>query len=114
MARTWIARRWTAAEARRVVAAWRESGQSMSAFARERGFDAQRLRWWRKRFAEWSSGGEERPVRFAPAVISTAGGLVSPQVSLRLPEGVLIEVAGVGTVPPGWLSELVSMLRGEK
>jgi transposase-like protein len=50
-------RRWTAAEAERVLAAWRESEQSMSAFARQRGFDPQRLGWWKKRLAEWNAEG---------------------------------------------------------
>jgi transposase-like protein len=110
MASTRITRRWTAAEAERVVEAWRESGQSMSAFARQRGFDVQRLAWWKKRFAEWS-GDHEHAARFAPAVISTTSG---PRVSVRLDEGILIEVADVLAVPPAWLSELVSGLRGRR
>ena len=56
MANTRSRRRWTAAEAEGVVEAWRASGQSMRAFARQRGFDVQRLGWWKKRLAEWSGG----------------------------------------------------------
>jgi hypothetical protein len=86
----------------------------MSAFARQRGFDPQRLGWWKKRLAEWNAEGEEGRAHFAPAVISTPGDLADPQVSVRLAEGVLIEVAEVSAVPPAWLSALVSGLRGQK
>ena len=109
MASTRIARRWTAAEAERVVEAWRESGQSMRAFADERGFNVQRLGWWKKRLSEWA--GEERVARFAPAVIATSGGA---HVSVRLAEGIVIEVAEVEAVTPAWLSALVSNLRGRR
>ena len=93
-------RRWTATEAERVLEAWRGSGQSMSAFARGRGFDVQRLAWWRKRLAEWGSAAERR-VDFAPAVVSAGG---SPRVSVHLDDGIRIEVAEVEAVPPAWLA----------
>lgn len=38
---------WTEVEARAVLAAWRKSGQSVQAFAKERGIVPQRLRWWK-------------------------------------------------------------------
>lgn len=38
-----VDRRWTEDDARRVVAAWRASGDSAYAFARDHGLNAQRL-----------------------------------------------------------------------
>jgi transposase-like protein len=46
--------RWTTQEARRVLAAVRDSGLSLAAFAREHDLRQQRLSWWRKRLGEWS------------------------------------------------------------
>ena len=40
---------WTEVEARAVLAAWRKSGQSVQAFAKERGIVPQRLRWWKSK-----------------------------------------------------------------
>ncbi len=45
-------RRWGAGEAEIVLAAWRESGVSLSAFARRHGLDAWRLMRWRRRLAK--------------------------------------------------------------
>src|SRR3954454_18966357 len=111
MASRSITRRWTAADAERVLEPRRESGQSTSAFARQHDFDVQRLRWWKKRLADWN-GDDEGPARFAPALISGSGN--GARVSLRLAEGILIEVAEVHEVPPAWLYELVSGLRGRR
>ena len=48
-------RRWSAAEARAVLAQWGRSGQSASAFARSRGFSAMRLSYWAKRLSSESA-----------------------------------------------------------
>jgi transposase-like protein len=42
-------RHWTEADARRVLAEWERSGDSLEAFARSRGLVPERLAWWRKR-----------------------------------------------------------------
>jgi hypothetical protein len=44
-------RRWGAGEAEVVLAAWRKSGVSLSAFGRQHGLDAWRLMRWRRRLA---------------------------------------------------------------
>jgi hypothetical protein len=41
--------RWSEVEARGVLEAWRRSGLTLEAFAKERGIVSQRLRWWRKK-----------------------------------------------------------------
>lgn len=45
-------RRWTADDARAVLAALDRSGKSVCAFAAEHGFDPQRLYAWRRRVAD--------------------------------------------------------------
>ena len=49
MAREATRRKWTEAEARAALAEWRRSGETEFAFARQRGFSPQRLRYWRSR-----------------------------------------------------------------
>jgi hypothetical protein len=104
---------WTADEARQVVEAWRASGLSLAAFARERGLIAERVRWWSKRLGDWGPAKGEEVLQFAPVVVrdlrpiaATPGG----GVSLRLAGGVVIEVADVATVPAAWVSALVKGL----
>jgi hypothetical protein len=41
--------KWTEPEARAALEQWRRSGQTEHAFARQRGFSPQRLRYWRSR-----------------------------------------------------------------
>ena len=43
---------WTEEDGREAVAAWRASGESMAAFAKEQGFGDGRLRWWRDRLRD--------------------------------------------------------------
>jgi transposase-like protein len=99
--------RWTTREARRVLAAVDDSGLSLAAFAREHDLREQRLSWWRKRLGEW--GGRdpaaEGTCRFVPAVVQEdARASTSAQLAVRLPDGVVIEIADVS---PRWAVLLV-------
>lgn len=52
----WIAalsgpKQWTSDDAKRVLAAWKNSGESMAGFAHRHGLNAQRIAWWRERLA---------------------------------------------------------------
>ena len=100
--------RWGAEEARRVLAAWRRSGLSMNAFAREHGFTAQRLGWWKQKVGE---GGAEL-AHFVPVVVgrATAGGTAAVTVVVRSPRGTAVEVLDAQAVSPEWLSVLVNGL----
>jgi hypothetical protein len=42
-------KRWTEAEARGVIAGWKQSGKSARAFAEEQSIEVQRLYWWQKK-----------------------------------------------------------------
>ena len=109
-------RRWTEEDARRILAEWEASGQTLSAFARTAGLVPQRLSWWRKRLAdrtpEATPTTEETPVpAFLP--IEIVGGAVDARAAMVITTGDLrLEVEDPGLVPPAWIAELVSELRG--
>lgn len=100
--------RWGAEEARRVLAAWQRSGISLNAFAREHGFTAQRLGWWKRRL---DKGGGEELARFVPVVVHQGEReRVSATVVLRSPRGTAVEVLDAQAVSPEWLSVLANGL----
>ena len=108
-------RRWRAEDARQVLAAWRDSGESGRAFARRHGFDAQRLTWWSKRLEQ----DERREVseandatRFIPAtVVGTVGASTasSAPVVVRVAGDVTLEIDSA-VVSPSWLAAVVGEL----
>jgi transposase-like protein len=101
--------RWGAEEARRVLAAWQRSSLSLNAFAREHGFTAQRLGWWKRRILD---GGGDELARFVPVVVQQAveRERVGAAVVLRSPRGTAVEVLDTRAVSPEWLSALVNGL----
>jgi hypothetical protein len=80
---------WSEAEGRRVVEAWRRSGETATAFARRHGLRAKRLVYWSERLA----AAEEAPrVSSVPAaVISTDEAVLA--AAIHVPGGVTIELA---------------------
>lgn len=82
---------WSEVEGRRVVQAWRRSGETVTAFARRHGLRAKRVEYWRGRLA---GAGDARPrperVAFVPATVVAADELVAV---IRAPNGVTIELA---------------------
>jgi len=72
-------RRWTEAEAREVLAALEQSGQSITAFAAARGLDPQRLYYWRRRVA----GGDR--ITFRELVVRPV-----PSASQQMPFEILL------------------------
>lgn len=107
-------RPWTEEDARRVIASWEASGESLTSFARSAGLVPQRLAWWRKRLA----GNEIAPRAVAgpaPAFLPVKV-LVPPDPDtgpalVITGDGLRFEVRDVGLVPPAWVAELVAALR---
>lgn len=90
---------WTEDEARTALARWRQSGQTIAAYARAHGVSAPRLYWWRRRLrATAPAAGPE--LRLAPATIVSTGATVE----LRLPSGVVVEVTGAS---PSWTAAMI-------
>jgi hypothetical protein len=109
-------RAWTDDEARRILAAWRDSGESLRQFARSHGLTANRIRWWRARL-------EPPPDRSKDDVlVSDGGGGLVPVIVTGLQRGqqadvgpIVIKVGAVSIVvtepagvAPGWVALLVS------
>ena len=109
-------RRWRQEDAEAVLAAWEESGMSLSGFAAKQGVNVQRLSWWRKQLEERGRAVARRrkelpaTVSFIPAVLSVSG----VRVVVRLPRGVEVEVADAAAVPAAWLAATVKALEGLK
>ena len=77
-------RRWKASDARTVLEAHRQSGLSLTAFARRRGLTLQRLILWRKRLASPSSTKSAGPQHFLPVRVVGTGSEPAPiEVVLR-------------------------------
>ena len=74
MAREATRRKWTEAEARAALAEWRRSGETEFAFARQRGFSPQRLRYWRSRLRVSSTQTAAPPAFVAVAMPVAARG----------------------------------------
>lgn len=98
-------RHWNETTAERVLAAWRESAMSLSAFSRSNGVKAQRLSWWRKRLEAGARPATVAPlVAFIPAVVTG-----SARVAVRLPGGVELE-GDVAALPAEWVAALARAL----
>jgi hypothetical protein len=104
---------WTEAEAREALTAWEASGASLSAFARQSGFHARRLSWWRKRFE--TSVSEERAPSFVPVTVKSAPvvSLAGAAITVRLGE-VCVEVEDPSRVPAVWVVEVLQSLSGRR
>jgi transposase-like protein len=95
---------WTEDEARRALERWRQSGETIAAFARSHSVSAPRLYWWRRRLAATVPAAEPRPaIRLAPATIISE----AATIELRLPNGIVVEVTGVS---PSWAAAMIAEL----
>jgi len=83
-----MSRYWRAADAEQVVAAWRRSGESVAAFARQHGVHAVRLLRWRARLKAETQP-TFHPVRVVDRKRSAAR---SKRLTLELPGGRRIRV----------------------
>lgn len=112
----WITRlrgptHWKSEDARRVLGAWKESGESMAGFAHRHRLNAQRIAWWRDRLptplAPLAPSVTLVPVTVRPTLASTAS---SPAVSLMVGDVVRVDVADASRVPPLWFAAVVDAL----
>lgn len=99
--------RWSEIEGRAAIAAWKASGDTVAAFARDHGVDPQRIGWWRKRLAE----GESVAAALVPVTIAASRmGAVRVRV-----DDVEIEIVDGELVSPEWVAALaLSVRRGAR
>jgi transposase-like protein len=85
---------WRAADARVVVEAWRRSGRSLAAFAREHGVRPRRLVYWRDQLEAGQTGEAVafHPVQVVPARTEAAAAAIEIRLGascvVRVPAGV--------------------------
>ena len=113
---TMVETKWTEKQGRKVIKQWRRSGLSMSAFARESGWNTQRLRYWRDRLqeddasSERGTGSTERAQKLVPGLVVDVGAKVG--LSIVLPQGIVLEARSCTEVDPKWLADVVRALDG--
>ncbi|MFN0246145.1 MAG: IS66 family insertion sequence element accessory protein TnpA [Kofleriaceae bacterium] len=90
---------WSPDDAKRVFDEWRQSGDSLAAFARRHGISSARLYWWRKRLAAESL--ELTTLSLVPATVTGAAGAA---ITIRLPNGIGIEAT---SATPTWIAAVV-------
>jgi hypothetical protein len=111
------ATRWSEDQARPIVEAWRESGKSIEAFARDAGVGAWRLRYWAPRLEmrevarTRATKKAKQEQRIVPAVVKIGEPMRAPAIVVRLPDGVEVELHDVAQVDAGEIAELVKRLR---
>ena len=107
--------RWTLEVARQMLAEWRASGLALEAFARQRGFVAQRLRWWRKQLgAEVERAATPRArAALVPVTVrglADEGGGAAFVVVIE--GGGQLEVREVSATTAAWVGVMLATLRG--
>lgn len=102
---------WTEEEARAVLEAWKESGQSGAEFARSVGVVPQRLFWWRRRLPTEGEVARAKGTTLVPVVVRETGAPArQAALVVTMPEGMRIEVDEVNAATAAWVSAVV---RGE-
>ena len=111
--------RWKPSDAARVLADWRQSGESLTAFVRRHGLALHRVHYWRERLETKAPAGDPLGVRFVPAVIRS-----SPQLTVQsrttgapvcvVADGVRVEVSDPHGTDPEWVVSLIMGLRGAR
>ncbi len=105
---------WSTETARAVLSAQRESGESVTEFARQHGLQPQRLYWWRKRLDE-DAALDGRPL-LVPVITRPAAPVARAGISvLRLRAGeVQLELTDAAALPPAWVAALVRALGAQR
>lgn len=81
---------WSESDAREELALLKASGQSLAKFARSRGYDDSRLRWWRKRLGD---GGPLRATALVPVhVVGVDKAATETPVEVALGSGHVVRV----------------------
>ena len=108
-------RRWTEDDARRVLAAWARSEETVGAFARRHGLPVHRVYWWHRRLGvdrlphtEHSGTPTERA--FVPVIIRPVVSSGAPAPITVVVDGVRVEVAERDHVSAAWVAALVRAL----
>lgn len=102
------AERWTAAAASSVLVELEESGQSIAAFARDRGLHPVRLARWRKRLA---SVPRTAPAPLVPVTVNGARSIRVGSAGIVIETGAMrVEVHDYEPAAAAWIAELIRVM----
>ncbi len=109
---------WRESDARRVLDALAESGETLSGFARRHGLTPQRLSWWRRRLGEWTQATQgTEPLQAGPCEsgfipVLTRGNerSWSSAVAVVRVGNVAIEIHELSDATTAWLATFVEAL----
>jgi hypothetical protein len=85
--------KWSEIEARGVLEAWRRSGLSLEAFARQRGLVTQRLHWWKAKLARAEKSLAVRTPALLPVTVSPDTARRGEPVTVLLRTGHMLKVS---------------------
>ena len=107
---------WKREDAERTLADWAQSGESLTAFARQHQLGVHRLQWWRAQLAQATAA--EPEVRLLPVVprqapLITIGAGASGAVSVTV-GAARIDVSDTLQTDPRWLAKLIAELQGTR
>lgn len=86
--------RWSEVEARGVLEAWKRSGLTLEAFAKQRGIVSQRMRWWRKKLNRQERTRAAGPVpALLPLRVTTEPARRGEPVTVLLRTGHMLKVS---------------------
>ena len=106
-------RRWSEVEVRAMLREWESSGQTLTAFARRRGYVPERLRRWKKKLeGKPASGARFVPVEIpgSTAALRSGASPAERRVEIAVPGG--LRVVLVDPIDPALVACLVVELRG--
>lgn len=109
-------RRWTEDDARRVLAAWARSEETVGAFARHHGLPVHRVYWWHRRLGvdrlahTESTSGTPTERAFVPVILRPVVSSGAPAPITVVVDGVRVEVAERDHVSAAWVAALVRAL----
>ena len=103
---------WTEQEARAVLEAWKQSGETCAEFARQNDLVAQRLFYWRKRLGlTVGLCPPSAPPTFLPVTVRGASvACAEAPIVVTAPGGVRIEVASPDASSAAWVATLLRSL----
>lgn len=109
-------RPWTETEGRRVIDAWKASGEPVSAFARRAGLVPQRVYWWRGRLGAGLVKASAQEVRevpvpaFLPVTVRATLAPTLSAVTVCTQDGLRVEVKELDAASAAWVATLVRSL----
>jgi len=98
---------WSPEDARRLLDAWAASGESLAAFARARGFQPQRLSWWKKRVSDVEGAHREQAPAFIPIAIRSVEPVAAQAEVVVLRDGsIRVELRALHSAAAEWVAAL--------